>query len=64
MGFNLESIKSRPLHNVPWQYYFYVEIIGSLRDEKSVRLLEELKQHCRSLKVLGTYALDAAAGEE
>ena len=64
MGFNLESIKSRPLHNVPWQYYFYVEIIGSLRDEKSVRLLDELKQHCRSLKVLGTYALDAAAGEE
>ena len=56
LGFNLESIKSRPLHNLPWQYYFYVEIVGDLRDDKSKELLALLEKHCQKLKVLGVYS--------
>ena len=55
LGFNLESIKSRPLKYVPWQYYFYVEVVGSLRDTLSQRLLEELREVCQEVKVLGAY---------
>lgn len=33
MGFNLECIKSRPMPNVPWEYYFYVEVVGDLSAE-------------------------------
>ena len=57
-GYNLESIKSRPLHNLPWQYYFYVEIVGSLKDEKTAALLAELRNNCKDLKVLGAYTVE------
>ena len=33
MGFNLECIKSRPLPHVPFEYYFYVEVVGDLSAE-------------------------------
>ena len=54
-GFNMESIKSRPLHNQPWQYYFYVELAGAVADEKTTELLDELSKQCESLKLLGAF---------
>lgn len=57
MGFNMESIKSRPLKSLPWQYYFYVEIEGCLADEAAQNLLQKLKTSCHSLKILGSYDL-------
>ena len=32
MGFNLSASKAVP--NVPWEYYFYVEVVGDLSAEK------------------------------
>ncbi len=55
LGFNMESIKSRPIKDLPWQYYFYVEIEGSLQDEATKALLQKLKTSCDSLKILGSY---------
>ena len=54
-GYNLESIKSRPMPNTPWEYYFYVEVVGSLTDQKSARLLQNLNRICKSVRVLGSY---------
>lgn len=54
-GFSLESIKSRPVKNVPWQYYFYVEIIGDLGEEKARQMLSTLEKECKELKLLGSY---------
>jgi len=54
-GFSMESIKSKPIHNLPWQYYFYVEIIGDINDDKAKSLLKELEETCKTLKVLGVY---------
>ena len=48
MGFNLECIKSRPMPNVPWEYYFYVEVVGDLSAEKSKELLDTLSGVCRT----------------
>lgn len=55
MGFNMESIKSRPMKDLPWQYYFYVEIEGRLDDERTRELLARLKTNCDTLKILGSY---------
>ena len=56
-GYNLESIKSRPMKDLPWQYYFYAEIIGNLKDEQTANLLSKLKETCNFLKILGSYSL-------
>lgn len=57
LGFNMESIKSRPLRDLPWQYYFYVEIEGSVAEPAAQDLLARLKSNCHSLKLLGSYEL-------
>lgn len=53
--FNMENIKSRALSDRPWEYYFYVEIEGSLEDEKTTVLIKQMKQICDQVKVLGCY---------
>jgi len=59
-GFNMESIRSRSVRNVPWQYYFYVEIIGDLLSEEAQRMLSEMRPLCAELKALGSYSKSAA----
>lgn len=57
LGFNLESIKSRPLRNEPWQYYFYMEVVGNLGEQKSKELIEQLRANCKEVKILGGYTV-------
>ena len=59
-GFNLECIKSRPLHNAPWQYYFYIEVVGDLSGAAASSLLTALRSVCMQIKVLGTYTITKA----
>lgn len=54
-GFSLESIKSRSMHSTPWQYFFYVEVIGQLRSPDGEALLEAIRPVCSHLRVLGIY---------
>lgn len=54
-GFNMESIKSRPLPNTPWEYYFYAELVGNVAAPDAGRLLEDLRGVCRSVKLLGVF---------
>ena len=54
-GFNMESIKSRPLPHVPFDYYFYVELVGDPAAEKTAALLRELNHVCRTVRLLGVY---------
>ncbi|MEG0314166.1 MAG: chorismate mutase [Erysipelotrichaceae bacterium] len=63
-GFNMESIKSRSLHNEPWKYYFYVEIVGELQSINAKALIEELKVTCEKIKVLGSYTLNDKKEED
>lgn len=55
MGFNMESIKSRPVKELPWQYYFYVEIEGNIDDPRTAELLQALKASCDTCRLLGCY---------
>ena len=55
-GYNMTALRSRPLKQHSWQYYFYVEIDGSVDNENGDKMLEELGKVCDRLKVAGTYA--------
>ena len=55
-GFNMESIKSRPLPHTPWEYYFYVELVGDASQQNARGLLEQLNGVCRSVKLLGVFS--------
>lgn len=52
-GFNMESIKSRPMPHVSWEYYFYMELVGD--GSTAFSLQEKLEQVCHSVRILGIY---------
>lgn len=54
-GFNMESIKSRPMPGCAWEYYFYVEIVGDINTPEAQNLLQQLYEICQTLKVIGVY---------
>lgn len=54
-GYNLKSLKSHPLKNVPWRYYFYTEVEGSLMTDKGITLLEKLANECIEVISPGFY---------
>lgn len=54
-GFNLLNIKSRPVKNIPWKYYFYIEVEGNLLSNEGKELLEKLSLVCEDEKIAGTY---------
>lgn len=59
-GFNMECIKSRPLPHVPFEYYFYVQLVcpaGSTRTDCET-LLDTLRAACSTLRLLGAFTLD------
>ena len=54
-GFNMGVLRSRPMKELMWQYYFYVETEGDLSSEEGKKMMEELRQHCDRLKSVGAY---------
>ena len=56
-GFNLEAIRSRSLKDLPWQYYFYIEVEGSLNDDRAEMLINNLKGMTQYFKVVGSYSV-------
>lgn len=57
-GFNMKVLRSRPVKEKAWQYYFYVEAEGDARSEEGQKMLNELKNHCDKLKIVGRYAIE------
>ncbi len=54
-NYNMVSLRSRPLKEHPWKYYFYVEIDKNVECELGEIMLRELKEYCDLLKVAGTF---------
>lgn len=52
---NLVRIESRPMKKENWQYYFYIDFEGNIRDEKMRRAIEKMRANCNTLRVLGNY---------
>lgn len=58
-GFNLITLHSHPIKNVPWEYFFYAEVEGSLYSSKGNELIRKLKRECSQVKVLGHFSKDS-----
>ena len=54
-GFNMRTLRSRPMKELLWQYYFYVELEGNVQSEAGTSLLEGLGEFCDKLRFAGTY---------
>jgi chorismate mutase/prephenate dehydratase len=59
-GFNMRTLRSRPMRRLLWQYYFYVEAEGHIDSPEGEAMLTELNAYCDRLKVLGTYVKNEA----
>ena len=57
-GFNMTTLRSHPLKNKPWQYYFYVEAEGDESSETGKSMLSELQEHCSQIKIIGHYNME------
>lgn len=63
-GYNMKVLRSRPVKDIPWQYYFYVEADGNENTADGRNMLLELQQCCADLKVVGHYVNDLILKEE
>ena len=53
---NMLRIESRPLLETTWEYYFYVDLEGSLKQPSFLQALEDIKAHTKTMRILGNYA--------
>lgn len=54
-GLNLTNIDTRPSKRRNWEYYFFVDAEGHADDENFRQALQEARQHCGELYVLGSF---------
>jgi chorismate mutase/prephenate dehydratase len=52
---NLTKIESRPSKRKAWEYIFFVDMEGHIESRKLKKAIEEVKNECLFLKILGSY---------
>ena len=63
-GFNMCNLHSRPMKELMWNYYFFVELEGNVNTPDGEDLLLQLGSVCEKLRLLGTYKRDTYTGGE
>ena len=54
-GIDLAKIESRPLKGSPFEYVFYLDLVGRADSTPIADALSELRAQAKSVRVLGTY---------
>ena len=54
-GYNMKTLRSRPMKDLQWNYYFYIEAEGNVANENGDMLMRELGALCARLKLVGIY---------
>lgn len=54
-GINLCRIESRPSRRQPWEYVFFIDILGHERDAAVAEAIERLAGMATSVQILGSY---------
>lgn len=52
---DLTKMESRPLRGRPWEYFFYVDFGGNIKEKKCQKALDHLAEVTEFLRVLGCY---------
>lgn len=52
---NMSYLQSLPSRSEPWEYIFFVEMDGHVAEPNVRTALEQLKDLCQSVKILGSY---------
>ena len=52
---NLIKIESRPLRGKPWEYLFYVDLLGRVDTPNACNALNHLRELADFLRILGCY---------
>jgi chorismate mutase/prephenate dehydratase len=52
---NLSHIDKRPSGRTNWTYTFFVDLLGHRDDPRVASAIEDARQHCQDLSVLGSY---------
>ncbi|HXV28294.1 MAG TPA: prephenate dehydratase [bacterium] len=59
-GINMTKIESRPSKKKAWDYYFYIDFEGHVENPKVKKMLKEMENKVKFLKVLGSYPASGA----
>lgn len=62
-GFNMRSLRSRPMKGLQWSYFFYAEAEGNINTENGRDMLRELSAVCAKLKLVGAYYTELKSDE-
>jgi len=54
-GIDLIKIESRPLRGRPWEYVFFLDLVGHRRERRVQEALSEVGRSALRLKILGSY---------
>lgn len=52
---NLTKIESRPLKGKPWQYLFYLDFVGHVKEQSARYALNHLEEIADFIKILGSF---------
>lgn len=52
---DLTKMESRPLRGRPWEYFFYLDFVGNVQEERCRKALDHLGEVTNFLRVLGCY---------
>ena len=52
---DLSKIESRPIEGRPWEYAFYLDVIGRESDGAVARALDNLREMAESVRIFGSY---------
>jgi chorismate mutase/prephenate dehydratase len=52
---NLTRIESRPSQQKAWEYVFFIDFLGHIEDPGIAEVLEEVGDHARNIKILGSF---------
>ena len=58
-GYNMRCLRSRPMKELLWQYYFYAEAEGDLSSPEGRQMMKEIEPYCDKLRMLGSFRYPA-----
>jgi len=59
---NLMKIESRPLEGKAWEYFFYIDFSGNVKDKCIMGILAEIEKECSYFRFLGNYRSEVGCG--